>query len=305
MSDGEDAGPSGSAMSAMLQEIRESQKKLDEKFAQFRDEVKRGQEDAAEKALKRVCREKPHVYKRKGNEEQASFNEKVEETIVAAQVELEGASSGVVGKAKKNLEQGLALLSERQKLIKLADRSEHGWGVVAEYTADELAEDSDDEKRIFKAEKAAERKAAKRRKTVAPLRPKARVQTSLVSAASTGGSLQQVLPRRTVPIPQSYAQAVRPVRPPGPCLACGELGHVRSCCPKIQDFASKKWPRSMATPGTNISRRQHQRKHLQIQLHVQHHPFQLQHLLVNDLIMKHLHHQHQQDNILKSPLRLL
>ena len=131
MSDGEDAGPSGSAMSAMLQEIRESQKKLDEKFAQFRDEVKRGQEDAAEKALKRVRREKPHVYKRKGNEEQASFNEKVEETIVAAQVELEGASSGVVGKAKKNLEQGLALLSERQKLIKLADRSEHGWGVVA------------------------------------------------------------------------------------------------------------------------------------------------------------------------------
>ena len=119
-------GPSGSAMSAILQEIRESQKKLDEKFAQFRDEVKRGQEDAAEKAIKRVRREKPHVYKRKGNEEQASFNERVEETIVAAQVELEGTSSGAVEKAKKSLEQGLALLYERQKLIKLADRSEHG-----------------------------------------------------------------------------------------------------------------------------------------------------------------------------------
>ena len=97
-----------------------------------------------------------------GNEEQASFNNRVdrEETIVAVQVELEGTSSGAVEKAKKNLEQGLALLSERQKLIILADRSEHGWGVVAEYTADQLAEDSDDEKRIFKAEKAAERKAS-------------------------------------------------------------------------------------------------------------------------------------------------
>ena len=166
-------------------------------------------------------------------------------------MELEGTSSGAVEKAKKSLEQGLALLYERQKLIKLADRSEHGWGVVAEYTADELAEDSDDEKRIFKAEKAAERKAAKRRKTVAPLRPKARVQTPLASAAPTGS---QVLPRRTVPVPQSYAQAVRPVRPPGPCFACGESGHIRSCCPKIQDFAIKKWYPSMCNVGSSVGR---------------------------------------------------
>ena len=156
MTNGDDAGLSGSAMSAILQEIIDSQKMLDEKFAQFRNKAG----DAAEKAIKRVRHEKPHVYKWKGNEEQASFNNRVEETIVTVQVDLEGTSSGAVEKAKKNLEQGLALLSERQKLIKLVDRSEHGWGVVAEYTADELAEDSDDEKRIFKAEKAAERKAS-------------------------------------------------------------------------------------------------------------------------------------------------
>ena len=49
----------------------------------------------------------------------------------------------------------MKLLSERQKLIKIAYRSEFGWAVVAEYTADELAEDSDDKKRLEKAEKAA------------------------------------------------------------------------------------------------------------------------------------------------------
>ena len=59
---------------------------------------------------------------------------------------------------------GRQLMAERQKLIKIADRSEHGWGVVAEYTTDELAEGSDDEKRLEKAERAAEVKAAKRRK---------------------------------------------------------------------------------------------------------------------------------------------
>ena len=46
------------------------------------------------------------------------------------------------------------------------DRSANGWGVVAEYTADELA---DDEKRIEKGEKAAERKAGiKKRKRAQP-----------------------------------------------------------------------------------------------------------------------------------------
>ena len=38
------------------------------------------------------------------------------------------------------------------------------WGVVVEYTADELADDSGDEKRLEKAERAAEHKAVKRRK---------------------------------------------------------------------------------------------------------------------------------------------
>lgn len=62
-------------------------------------------------------------------------------------------------RAQEALEKGAWLLSERQKLIKIADRSANGWGVVAEYTADELADDSEGEKRIEKAEKAAERKA--------------------------------------------------------------------------------------------------------------------------------------------------
>ena len=51
-----------------------------------------------------------------------------------------------------------------QKLIKIADRSELGWAVLNEYTANELAKNSDDEKLIEKAEKAAERKDSRKRK---------------------------------------------------------------------------------------------------------------------------------------------
>ena len=72
-----------------------------------------------------------------------------------------------MAKAKEALDEGLRLIANRQKLIKIADRSEYGWGVVAEYEADDLASGSEDEKRLEKAERAAEKKALKKRKTAA------------------------------------------------------------------------------------------------------------------------------------------
>ena len=53
---------------------------------------------------------------------------------------------------------GTELVSKRVKAIKLADKSEFGWATVNEYLSDELASDSDDEKRIYRAERRAERK---------------------------------------------------------------------------------------------------------------------------------------------------
>ena len=47
-----------------------------------------------------------------------------------------------------------ALLT-RQKLIKIADRSELGWQVVEAYESDELASGDEDAKRLEKAEKVA------------------------------------------------------------------------------------------------------------------------------------------------------
>ena len=46
----------------------------------------------------------------------------------------------------------LVAIKKRKKLIKLADKSEAGWLAVQEYESDELADDSDDEKRIKKAQ---------------------------------------------------------------------------------------------------------------------------------------------------------
>ena len=119
-----------------------SQTRMEERFAEFRAEITLGQEDAAAKALKQARYEKPYEYKRKGNQEQAAFNAKVDEAVAEAELLIEEAgpsTAPALERAKEALKKGWQFLAERQKLIKVADRSEHGWGVVQECTADELA----------------------------------------------------------------------------------------------------------------------------------------------------------------------
>ena len=107
--------------------------------------------------MKRLKLEKKTVFKRKGNERQHDFNAEVQEKLVSASGALEDAPPDIE-KAKKILKEGEEIIKEWQKLIRVADRSEHGWATVNEYVTDELADDSDDEKRLFKAEARAGRK---------------------------------------------------------------------------------------------------------------------------------------------------
>ena len=59
---------------------------------------------------------------------------------------------------REALSQGMTIVQQRQKMIKLADSSDAGWLVVHEYVSNPLADKSDDEKRIFKAQSRADRK---------------------------------------------------------------------------------------------------------------------------------------------------
>jgi hypothetical protein len=53
------------------------------------------------------------------------------------------------------------VIKQRQKLIKLVDSSDDGWRVVNEYIANPLADDSDDENKIHKAQSRADSKIKK------------------------------------------------------------------------------------------------------------------------------------------------
>lgn len=64
-----------------------------------------------------------------------------------------------VRKATLYLDEDLKAIAARQKHIKIADHSKLSWQVVVAYESDELVSDSDNEKRLFKAKKMAERKS--------------------------------------------------------------------------------------------------------------------------------------------------
>ena len=122
--------------------------------ADSKENIKRSSVKAADEQLreiKRLRREEPKSFKRKGNEIQNKFNSKLQEE---AKSHLE---VNAVEKVKASLSEGTTLLSERQKLILLADKSEFGWKTVEEYTQHELADSEADGKKIRRAEERAEK----------------------------------------------------------------------------------------------------------------------------------------------------
>lgn len=96
-----------------------------------------------------------YKFKKRGNEEQHKHNVKVMSKLKEASDEL---NEDKVTEAKQKIAEGLDIVKQRQKLIRLADSSEARWRAVDEYVKNPIASDSEDEKQIQKAQNRAERK---------------------------------------------------------------------------------------------------------------------------------------------------
>ena len=114
-------------------------------------------------------------------------------------------------------------LAGRQQIIRLADTSEGGWQTVKEYEFNNLiASDSEDEKRINRAESRAVKKIKSMRQTRGSnrFRPYSTANTSRQAVNHTIGGYPS---RQTTMLPKQGRQ--------GSCFACGSMGHWRKECP--------------------------------------------------------------------------
>ena len=163
---------------------------------------------------------KTHTFKKKGCEAQFVFNGKVDDHVQAAKKQLDNitatddSSQRALEYAKAELQQGEEEICVRQKHHRISDRSD--WGVVAEYEADELADNSDDEKRLYRAQK--ERDAKHKR-------------------AASGGPATKKPTREEAPRSNEGGVRIPPqprTRPIGLCYTCLQMGHLARACPRNQ-----------------------------------------------------------------------
>ena len=141
---------SGEETLSLISRLRDS--KLDKKFSGFKRGLER-KELATNTQIKKLKTEAKasSSFQFKGNKLQLEFNSSLLDSVNSASTHLlEGNLSGV----NTELENAKTLLNKRNKVIRFADKSPAGWTVVEEYESDELADDSDDEKKLRSAERA-------------------------------------------------------------------------------------------------------------------------------------------------------
>lgn len=195
------------------------------------------------KLKQKLKKETTITFRYKGNRNQYEFNndllEKVEQVKMLSEI-------GSVNRLSKKLDEIVNDIEKRNKMIRLADRSSEGWLTVEEYMPDELANDSDDSRKLRQAEA----RANKKKKMQASRKP-----SSTYSSAAQYQQLQQRKVTslsfndrfRNAPLnPGNHWNPLQPnnfgkyQHPTNICYLCGETGHWRNACPKKRILQQNK-----------------------------------------------------------------
>ena len=157
------------------------------------------------------------TFRRKGNENQYKHEAKVLAKLKEANTHLNDPNVGMpsVNAAKEKISEGIELVQNRQKVIKLADSSVLGWKVVQEYISNPIADGSDDEKKMYRAQMRAEKKQRDERYAQRRFGPYPKWDT-----------------------PKDHQES-SDQRRPGRCYDCGQKGHWAKDC-RAKDKDAKK-----------------------------------------------------------------
>ena len=205
---------------------------FDKKFESLKREIS----DDVTKASKRRKTTDSVDFKYKSNKMQYNFKSELIEDLHGV-VEL--VNSGSITRSVKKLKNAISDIKKRNKLIRMADRSVAGWRTVEEYKPDDLADNSDDEKKI----RTAETRAISKMKKQQPSRQGRSFNQNYSASTFTFRPQNQHPPGRPIysgqnnQINNQFNYQKRQPKPTDICLACGQQGHWRTSCPNFQSRA--------------------------------------------------------------------
>ena len=113
------------------------------------------------KLNKRMKADSKYKFRYKRNQIQLDFNESICDKVDTIVKLTKNGSQNRASKLAKSIKEDL---EKQNKLLKIADKSTAGWGTVEEYLSDDLASNSEDDRKIKGAERRALQKQNIRRK---------------------------------------------------------------------------------------------------------------------------------------------